>query len=68
MRAIYLLIALVLCVLSSSICFAEQVFWGIDYWMEEVKSNNKPSKMFILKVDLQAKGVRSEERRVGKEC
>ena len=64
MRAIYLLIALVLCVLSSSVCFAEQVFWGIEYWMEEVKGTgleggkDAPNKLYILKVDLQAKGIR----------
>ncbi|MBO4350465.1 MAG: phosphodiester glycosidase family protein [Proteobacteria bacterium] len=65
MRAIYLLIALVLCVLSSSVCFAEQVYWGVEYWQEDVtgsrhdKEDGKPNKLFILKVDLQAKGIRA---------
>ena len=58
MRQIIQFIVLATCLLSTSVCFAEQVFWGIDYWQEDVKSNGKPSKMFILKVDLQAKGVR----------
>ncbi len=64
MRTIGLLIGVVLCVLCNSVCFAEQVYWGIEYWQENVKGSNnalnngEPNKLYILKVDLQAKGIR----------
>ena len=56
MRTIGLLIGVVLCVLCNSVCFAEQVYWGIEYWQENVKGSNnalnngEPNKLYILKV------------------
>ena len=43
--------------LGSTYCYAEpeKVYWGIDYWHEEVDG---PNHLYILKVDLQAKGIR----------
>ena len=58
MRSLIKFIAFAICFLCASECFGEQVFWGIEYWQENVQSNGKPSKLFIIKVDLQAKGVR----------
>ena len=58
MRFLMRFIAFAICFLCASECFGEQVFWGVEYWQENVQSNGKPSKLFIIKVDLQAKGVR----------
>ena len=50
--------ALLLSFLGSSLCYAEpeNVYWGIDYWHEKV--DTPKNHLYILKVDLQAKGVR----------
>ncbi len=65
MTPIASLISLFLCVLLASVCFAETVYWGIEYMQEDVTgsdndlSNGVPNKLYILKVDLQAKGIRA---------
>ena len=50
--------ALLLSFLGSSLCYAEpeNVYWGIDYWHEKV--DTPKNHLYILKVDLQAKGIR----------
>ena len=50
-----ILSAFLLCLVGTTYCHAEQVYWGIDYWSEKVDG---PNNLFILKIDLQAKGIK----------
>ena len=67
MRSILLFVTLGLCALSASLCFAqEKVYWGIEYWSENVSGGSrhdyddgKPNIIYVLKVDLKAKGIRA---------
>ena len=56
MRALIRCVTFLICFLWGSVCFGEQVYWGIEYWSESVSG---PNKLYILKVDLKAKGVRA---------
>ncbi len=42
--------------LISGEVLGEQVFWGIEYWHETVSG---PNEVYVMKVDLQAKGIRA---------
>ncbi|MBQ9396605.1 MAG: phosphodiester glycosidase family protein [Proteobacteria bacterium] len=58
MRNLIQFILFAACFLCAGTAFGEQVFWGMEYWQESVGSTNPKSQMFIIKIDLQAKGIR----------
>ena len=55
MRFGTIIIAFLMSFLSVAYCYGEQVYWGIEYWHESVSG---PNQVYVLKIDLQAKGVR----------
>lgn len=57
MRSLLKSFGFLACFLFASECFGEQVYWGMEYWQDDYK-DSATHKVFIIKVDLQAKGIR----------